>query len=74
MNKDTLNIWMHNLKGVSYDESWTPTECESDAQPRKVMEVLGGDQWSDVYPLMTEKGVVVIGGNAQTVSTTGGYM
>ena len=41
-SKDTLNIWMHNLKGVSYFEDWSPTECASDA-PQKAMEVLGGD-------------------------------
>ena len=22
MNKDTLNIWIHNLKGVTYMEDW----------------------------------------------------
>ena len=37
------------------------------------MEVLGGDQWSDVYSLMTELGVVVVGGAAQTVGAAGGY-
>ena len=38
------------------------------------MQVLGGDQWVDVYALMTEVGVVVVGGNAQTVGAAGGYL
>ena len=74
MNKDTLNIWMHNLKNVTYFPEWSPTECETDDAPIKAMQVLGGDQWNDVYELMTEKRVVVVGGNAQSVSTSGGYL
>ena len=74
MNKDTLNIWIHNLKNVTYFEEWSPTECTTDEPPTKAMEALGGDQWMDLYPLATEKGVVVVGGNALSVSTSGGYL
>lgn len=37
------------------------------------MQVLGGDQWKDVYALMTEHDVLVVGGNSQTVGAAGGY-
>ena len=37
------------------------------------MEVLGGDQWIEVYAKMTEVGVVVVGGQAHTVGAAGGY-
>ena len=56
-NKDTLNVWLHNLKNVTYIEDWMPSECETPEPPRKVMEVLGGNQWGEVYELMTEKEV-----------------
>jgi len=36
--------------------------------------VLGGDQWFSVYEKMTEEGVLVVGGNAQTVGAAGGYL
>ena len=65
---------MHNLKNVTYIEDWEPTECATDEPPRKVMEVLGGNQWGEVYELMTEKGVVVVGGGALTVGSTGGFL
>ena len=73
-NKDTLNVWLHNLKNVTYIEDWMPSECETPEPPRKVMEVLGGNQWGEVYELMTEKEVVVVGGGALTVGAAGGYL
>jgi hypothetical protein len=37
------------------------------------MEVLGGNQWDEVYREMTKQGVLVVGGNALTVGAAGGY-
>ena len=37
------------------------------------MQVLGGEQWREVYSLMNEKNVLVVGGQAQTVGAAGGY-
>ena len=74
INRNTLNVWLHNLKNVTYFEQWSPTECDANEPPRKAMQVLGGDQWVDVNSLMTEVGVVVVGGNAQTVGAAGGYL
>ena len=30
MNKYTLNIWLHNLKGIEFFDDWSPLDCESD--------------------------------------------
>ena len=73
-NKDTLNIWMHGMKGVTYFEEWSSEECDANGPPQKAMEVLGGNQWIDVYNVMREKGVIVVGGGAPSVSATGGYL
>ena len=59
------------MKNVTYMENWQ-SSCEG-AEPQRAMQVLGGDQWRDVYTLMDEKNVVVVGGNAQTVGAAGGY-
>ena len=53
-NKDTLNIWMHNLKDVEYFDSWSTTECADNDTPQKAMQVLGGNQWTDVYEYMDQ--------------------
>ena len=68
---DTLNIWVHHMKGITYFENWEdPCGCE---EPQKAMEVHGGDQWEDVYVKSDEEGVVVVGGGATTVGAAGGY-
>ena len=73
-SKDTLNIWVHNLKNATYIEDWTPTECDQGEPPRKAVQALGGDQWKDVYAVATQNEVVVVGGNAQSVGAAGGYL
>ena len=42
-NKDTLNIWMHDLRGLTYHEDWVSEECEANSTPQKAMEVLAGN-------------------------------
>ena len=64
---------MHNLKDITYFEDWS-SECAANGPPQKAMQVLGGDQWRDVYEYMDELGVVVVGGAAPSVSAAGGYL
>ena len=49
------------MKNVTYYQYWRDS-CGGESQ--KAMQVLGGDQWREVYAKMTEIGVVVVGGNA----------
>ena len=70
--KDTLAIWLHGMKEVSYFENFKPQGC--DMEGHRAMQVLGGNQWADVYKEAEKRNVIVVGGNAQTVGTTGGYV
>ena len=38
------------------------------------MQVLGGNQWGEVYKEADKQNVIVVGGNAQTVGASGGYV
>ena len=38
----------------------------------KAMEVLGGNQWKEVYEEMTKQGVLVVGGSCLSVGAAGG--
>jgi FAD/FMN-containing dehydrogenase len=71
-SNDSLNIWVHHMKNVTYIENWT-SSCDSTTPPQKAMQVLGGEQWHDVYLVADANNVVVVGGNAQTVGAAGGY-
>ena len=44
---DSLNIWLHGMKGITYFDDWN-SGCDG-SESHKAMEVLGGDQWEDVY-------------------------
>ena len=45
--KDTLGLWLHGLKEVTFLENFKPQGCSSDSQ--KAIKVLAGNQWGDVY-------------------------
>ena len=70
--KDTLNIWLHDMKEVTYFESFKPQGCNIDGH--RAMQVLGGNQWGEVYSEAEKRNVIVVGGNAQTVGASGGYV
>lgn len=59
------------MKGISYFDDWE-SGCDG-TESTKAIEVLGGDQWEDVYAEATAQGVDIVGGHALTVSAAGGY-
>ena len=40
-SSDTLNIWVHNMKNITYFETWE-SNCK-ESEPTKAMQVSGGD-------------------------------
>ena len=72
-SKDKLTLWIHYMKNVTYVDDWTASGCDG-YEPTKAIQVLGGDQWVDVYKIADANNVVVVGGNAQSVGAAGGYV
>ena len=60
------------MKEVVYIEDFVPEGCSS--VPSRAMQVLGGDQWVDVYKEADRQNVNIVGGNAQSVGASGGYV
>ena len=60
------------MKEVSYFENFKPQGC--DMSGHRAMQVLGGNQWADVYKEAEKRNLIVVGGNAQTVGASGGYV
>ena len=50
------------MKEVSYFENFKPQGCDTDGQ--RAMQVLGGNQWADVYKEAEKRNLIVVGGNA----------
>ena len=65
---------MHGLKNVKYFSEWTSLDCNANGPPQMAMEVLGGDQWVDVYEEMDKNDVLVVGGGRASVGAAGGYL
>ena len=60
------------MKEVTYFDNFKPDGCDVDGH--KAMQVLGGNQWAEVYKEADKQNVIVVGGNAQTVGASGGYV
>ncbi|KAF2458268.1 putative FAD binding domain protein [Lineolata rhizophorae] len=72
--KNALSIWTHNLKGKQWHDSFVPVGAPRDTQGQGAVTLQAGEQWLDVYEAAAEQGVIVVGGNARTVGTSGGYV
>lgn len=66
----TLSIWLHNLRGITINTSFTA--CDGDA-PQPAITVHPGDSYGDVYAAAAARGYEVVGGSARTVSAAGGH-
>jgi FAD/FMN-containing dehydrogenase len=71
--KDSLALWVHNLKGKTYNAKFTPAGCP--ANKKYTAMTLGtGEGWQDVYDWAESIGVTAVGGYHQTVSAAGGWV
>ena len=64
---------MHGLKDLKYFEEWS-SECAPYDPPQKAMQILGGNQWKDVYEYMDQLGVLVVGTLSPFLGAAGGSL
>lgn len=71
--KDALLIWMHRLKGIEADPTFSA--CDDLGQPGPALTTRPGDTWGEAYAVAKgfNGGHTVVGGSAVTVSSCGGY-
>ncbi|PYH42493.1 FAD binding domain-containing protein [Aspergillus saccharolyticus JOP 1030-1] len=69
---DTLAIWTHHLKKMSYHAHFTPSDCPAGAH-QHIGEIGAGAQASDVYAYFQGYGMAVTGGNEGSVGLAGGF-
>ena len=70
--KDSLLVWLHNLRGISTLAAFAA--CAGDA-PRAAIRSAPGDAWGSVYAAAKAfgPGYTVVGGSEISVSSVGGY-
>ncbi|THH02380.1 hypothetical protein EW145_g6755 [Phellinidium pouzarii] len=70
--RNTLGLWVHNLKSVSHDAQFVPENCDAETTFNAVTTGTG-TPWADVYDFADENNITVIGGYHQTIAAGGGW-
>ncbi|KAJ7121248.1 FAD-binding domain-containing protein [Mycena crocata] len=70
---DSLGLWSHNLKSISYNARFTAQNCPS-LGPFSAVTVGAGVQNTQMFEFADAHNVTVPGGACPTVGTAGGYL
>ncbi|KZP23305.1 FAD binding domain-containing protein [Athelia psychrophila] len=68
---NSLSLWTHHLKNLSYVPSFIPEGC-SGASP--AVTAGAGVQWGEAYALAEANNITVVGGSDKSVGTSGGWL
>ncbi|KAF8172523.1 FAD-binding domain-containing protein [Mycena galopus ATCC 62051] len=68
---NSIALWMHHLKNMSYDPVFVPEGC-SLAQPAATFEA--GVQWAEAYEFADANNITVVGGSDRSVGAVGGWL
>ncbi|KAJ9646746.1 hypothetical protein H2204_000438 [Knufia peltigerae] len=69
---DSLAIWTHNLKNMTYHANFTASNCTA-SNGHNIGEIGAGAQASDIYTFFQKHGMDVTGGNEGSVGLAGGF-
>ncbi|KAJ7189100.1 FAD-binding domain-containing protein [Mycena filopes] len=70
--RDSLALWTHNLQTMSYQPQFVPERCA--CTPQRAITVGAGVTFQQVYQFADANDAMFIGGYAQTVGVSGGWM
>lgn len=71
---NSLLIWTHNMRKVTFDSHFIPQGCPISQEPTKTMTAEAGANWLEAYDLVTTThGRYVQGGGCTTVGVAGGF-
>ncbi|THH16525.1 hypothetical protein EW146_g4120 [Bondarzewia mesenterica] len=68
---NSLALWTHNMKNMSYDPTFVPEGC---ATPSPGVTVGAGVQWGEAYPFAEAHNITLVGGSDKGVGVSGGWL
>ncbi|KAJ7148100.1 FAD-binding domain-containing protein [Mycena crocata] len=71
--RDSLGLWTHNLQTMTYSPDFIPEHCLIAGEHRAIT-VGAGVTFEQVYKFADDNDAMFIGGYAQTVGVSGGWM
>ncbi len=71
---DSLLVWTHNMRDISYNENFKPQNCTVEKEKISAVTVSAGSRWIEAYTEVTTKHQrYVQGGGCTTVGAAGGF-
>jgi FAD/FMN-containing dehydrogenase len=71
---DSLLIWTHNMRTVTYEDKFKPEGCEDKVKAVPAITVGAGTRWLETYDMATNQhNRYVQGGGCTTVGAAGGF-
>ncbi len=72
---NSLLIWTHNMRKITFNDSFVPASCAKNEKGTPVITVGAGTRWLEAYNEVTNKhGRYVQGGGCTTVGAAGGFI
>lgn len=68
---NSLALWTHNLKNMSYNPQFTPEGCSTASA---AVTVGAGVQWREAYNFADANNITLVGGSDITVGVAGGWL
>ncbi|KZP23529.1 FAD-binding domain-containing protein [Athelia psychrophila] len=69
---DGFALWTHGIRGITRNQSFVPEGCST--TPQDSVTVASGEQWNAVYQFADDAGVLIVGGDCDTVGAGGGWL
>lgn len=70
---DSLLVWTHNMRDVTFHPDFRPAGARADTAPTPAVSAAAGARWLEVYQIATANDVYVQGGGCTTVGACGGF-
>ncbi|KAI0797147.1 FAD-binding domain-containing protein [Abortiporus biennis] len=73
---DSLGLWMHNMKSMTYIPEFVPVGCSEndDFTVVTAIRMQAGVQWDEAYAFADQHNVTVVGGSDPKVGAVGGWL
>lgn len=72
---NSLLIWTHNMRDMTYHKAFVPSGCGKDVKPTEAITAGAGTRWMDLYHnVTTEHNRYAQGGGCTTVGVAGGFI
>lgn len=71
-NFATVELWVHNLKGLEYFDDFLPQDCEPSVG--RAITVAAGESTGDAYIYADENNATIVGGYSPTIALSGGWV